>query len=1376
MTFRHWLTRFCSQGRTERHNRPRRRTRPALETLESRIVPSFKFVTGDTDGTIYAVDTSGDLLWYKDTHRNGSGIVNGFTTSFDAPNEGAVIGTGWNQFTHVIDGGGGILYAIEPNGDLLWYKDTARNGTWGWDPNSGNRIGVGWNVFSQVFSGGNGVLYAIEPNGDLLWYKDLARNGTPGWDFNSGNRIGIGWNEFADVISNGNGIIYGRNYNGNLQWYQDVAQNGTWLWAAGSGNVVGTGWDTQRFSHILSGGQYNGGGIIYGIDNSWSVTGVRSTYLEFYKDLAQNGTINWDPSSGTAVGYGWVYPTVEGYGSAMSVAPGGSLSFYVSTGGSNLTVTYLRLHVDPQNALSGPYGTPMGASLQVAGQERAVTTSTPWAGAGWDQDLNHPADFSLTVPASWSSGLYAAQVVDDRGYVLYITFVVKPDPAHHNRIAVLANINTWDCYNDWGGRSRYNDGSGTFPVSLSFLRPDPAATPVSNYHSNDHQTPGEVWFLSWLDNAGYSYDVYSDVDFDRGIPGLDQYQTLILDTHPEYWTATMYQNLQGYLNQGGDLLYLGGNGIFDMVESAPDGNSVTVTTSPDNRGPSLFMNNGMDEGQLLGVDYYWAWDGHTGAPYQVNAAGAGHFFFQGTGLQAGDLIGQAGIYAPASGWEEDQAVTTIPGLEVLASGTNTDTTPADMTYYTTPADGFVFSTGSITFTNSLAVDPDLQAIIRNALDGVLTYQMPAGVAENLTLRRNGDTLELVDDQTAAVVASGPVGGVRSVDIIGADGENEGLTVDFAFGGSFPLQRGLAFDGGSGSSDMLTVVGGGLVNGAWYQPDSITSGTGALTLDNMAVTFSNVGSLSVSGVASLTLDDSGHTSAATYTFTGPTVQISGRSPIVTYSGLSHFTLYGGSAANTYNVESTPAGTTTTINAGAAYDTFKVSPTAKNLNNLAGPLTLNGGGGTANTITVNDQNSAAAQTYTLTATTLDRSGAAALTYGSVKTMTVSGGSGGNAFVVSAAPTATAVTLQGGSGTNTLSGPDATETWTVSAAGGGTLGAKVPFTAMHDLFGGSGNDTFKFTPTGSIAGTVNGGGGTANKLDYSTLAGPLTVNLQTLAAPLIKGGAAGGFSNIRSLAGSKSTADTLIGPNADTSWTISAVNGGKAGTVSFTGFEKLVGGSGVDVFKFSGTGSVAGGIDGGTAPLHKGNWLDYSGLAAAVTVNLATNSATAVAGGAAGKISNIQNVHGGNGGNTLTGNAQGNILIGGTGADTITGGTGLSLLIGDKGSDHVTGGSGGDLLVGDYTTYDTMTTANENALMSILAEWQSADSYATRFHDINTGSGGGLNGTAKLNFGSTVKDDLAADTVTAAASAQALDWFFQGAGDLLGNKETGEHINNT
>jgi Ca2+-binding RTX toxin-like protein len=158
----------------------------------------------------------------------------------------------------------------------------------------------------------------------------------------------------------------------------------------------------------------------------------------------------------------------------------------------------------------------------------------------------------------------------------------------------------------------------------------------------------------------------------------------------------------------------------------------------------------------------------------------------------------------------------------------------------------------------------------------------------------------------------------------------------------------------------------------------------------------------------------------------------------------------------------------------------------------------------------------------------------------------------------------------------------------------------------------------------------------------------------------------------------------------------------------------------------------------------------------------------------------VHGCNGGNTLTGNALGNILIGGTGADTITGGSGRSLLIGDQGADQITGGSGGsasggDILVGGTTIWDSDTNAHFQALISILAEWQSGNSYASRVSHLRLG--GGLNGSNKLIWGTTVKDDGVANVLTAATSASspAVDWFFTGAFDTAVNTESGEANNN-
>ena len=81
-----------------------------------------------------------------------------------------------------------------------------------------------------------------------------------------------------------------------------------------------------------------------------------------------------------------------------------------------------------------------------------------------------------------------------------------------------------------------------------------------------HLTRAELWILGWLERElGDAPDVYTDLDFHDGIVNRGHYRTLVLNTHPEYWTEQMYDNLEAFLRSGGSLLYLGGNGIYEKT-------------------------------------------------------------------------------------------------------------------------------------------------------------------------------------------------------------------------------------------------------------------------------------------------------------------------------------------------------------------------------------------------------------------------------------------------------------------------------------------------------------------------------------------------------------------------------------------------------------------------------------------------------------------------------------------------------------------------------------------------------------------------------------------------------------------------------------------
>ncbi len=101
-----------------------------------------------------------------------------------------------------------------------------------------------------------------------------------------------------------------------------------------------------------------------------------------------------------------------------------------------------------------------------------------------------------------------------------------------------------------------------------------------------------------------------------------------------------------------------------------------------------------------------------------------------------------------------------------------------------------------------------------------------------------------------------------------------------------------------------------------------------------------------------------------------------------------------------------------------------------------------------------------------------------------------------------------------------------WTVNGNNGAdtfTIGGA----ANASIAGGTGKNTFKFITGGSLTGTLKGGSGISNTLDYSGYAtSGVVVDLPLGSATAVNGGANGGISGIRNVTGSKNGGDILVG----------------------------------------------------------------------------------------------------------------------------------------------------------------------------------------------------------------------------------------------------------
>ncbi|MEW6672879.1 MAG: hypothetical protein AB1427_14330 [Thermodesulfobacteriota bacterium] len=316
------------------------------------------------------------------------------------------------------------------------------------------------------------------------------------------------------------------------------------------------------------------------------------------------------------------------------------------------------------------------------------------------------------------------------------------------------------------------------------------------------------------------------------------------------------------------------------------------------------------------------------------------------------------------------------------------------------------------------------------------------------------------------------------------------------------------------SDMDTLNGGTLVDTFNIQvsssPLSINAGTGNDVFNvssDAPANSGNVNSISAlltlngdGGTDTINVSDAGDGTSNTGTLTGTQLTGLGMTGGITYGTVETLNITLGSGSDTFNTQGTSA--VTTLNMGSGNDTINIGNGTNSLDNIAGAFTVNGQAHTvADILNVNDQGDAGAKTYTLTSTTIDRTGAAQITYGTIETLNLNAGSDGDTINISGGTNDTAINAGGGAdtvniaGSFTIANELAIDSETISNAGGFTITASQLSIANASAIGAAG------FPINSTIATleITGSSGNAyidetNLIDLSTInmgAGTLTLN---------------------------------------------------------------------------------------------------------------------------------------------------------------------------------------------------------------------------------------------------------------------------------------------
>ena len=413
---------------------------------------------------------------------------------------------------------------------------------------------------------------------------------------------------------------------------------------------------------------------------------------------------------------------------------------------------------------------------------------------GWEVDV------SLTVPEDLRSGVYALRLHGE-GDEHYVPFAVRaprskpkspvafllPTASYmayaNNRLGLdvpeteivigrLIQLNESDlfqqahpelglCFYDL-----HNDGSGVYYSSR--LRPIVDMQPkfigqLGGVGSNVWQFNADTHILAWLEELGQAFDVVTDEDLEsEGSAALSGYRAVITGSHPEYYSLKMLDALQGHLDRGGRLMYLGGNGFYWRVSFHPALPGVIECRKSEDgirafaprpgefyasftgEYTGLWRRNGRPPNALTGIGMV-SQGFDVSSPYirtEASRDPRAAFIFEGV---EDEIIGDFGLSGGgAAGLEldaADLALGTPPHALVLATserhtdlylmtpedmndpapglgGTEAEIIRAEMTYFETPAGGAVFSTGSIAWAGSLShngYDNNVARITTNVL-------------------------------------------------------------------------------------------------------------------------------------------------------------------------------------------------------------------------------------------------------------------------------------------------------------------------------------------------------------------------------------------------------------------------------------------------------------------------------------------------------------------------------------------------------------------------------------------------------------------------------------------------------------------------------------
>ncbi len=289
------------------------------------------------------------------------------------------------------------------------------------------------------------------------------------------------------------------------------------------------------------------------------------------------------------------------YSDRLSARPGESVALHVSATSGVCDIEIARLSAS-RDVVFGEAG------VKIA--NHGVPENAHIHGCGW------PEAFRFTTGA-WRPGYYEILLKGADGAAARHMLCVKAEKPQAKAVIVLAT-NTYNAYNSWGGANTYVWIGGPHPAPipadpaqhvvasrLSSERPFSAGLmqPASSRHRLVSETrrgfreraqPGEAvhevkaggegwdcpagftdkWehaFVSWAETNGYELDYLTDYDLEAEPHALEGYRAALFVGHSEYWSRGQREEVERFVDGGGNAIILSGNTCYWQCRWEDDG-------------------------------------------------------------------------------------------------------------------------------------------------------------------------------------------------------------------------------------------------------------------------------------------------------------------------------------------------------------------------------------------------------------------------------------------------------------------------------------------------------------------------------------------------------------------------------------------------------------------------------------------------------------------------------------------------------------------------------------------------------------------------------------------------------------------------------------